>query len=301
MIIASIAAHLEHLKKIIKHPLIDELRFNTIVPVLEEKSNLLKNLKKKCGNKLLWIDLITRQLFINKVTQKRYISVKINKKISIKVPFKLFYRQTVVQVIDIIDGDTLIFSQTPFELPEPGEIIKIIDNSLVVEDFFSQNDIEYINSAKKCGIHNYMLSFVESEEDIRKLLDIDPWAIIIAKIESQKGLAFVKKNFPPEYTNIRLLATQDHLLVQSGDNKTRTITALKIIVKKDPEAIVSSQILSALEKAKEISVTDFSDLMLLKVLGYHNFLLNDNQCFNKNIFEQVMLALKEYVIQFKKE
>ena len=301
MIIASIAPHLEHLKKIIKHPLIDELRFNTILPVIDEKASLLKNLKKKCGKKELWIDLITRQLFINKVIQKRYISAKINKKISVKVPFKVFYKQTDAHVIDIIDGDTLIFSQTPFELPEPGEPIKIIDNSLVIEDYFSKSDIEYINIAKKCDIHNYMLSFVESEDDIKKLLDIDPWANIIAKIESQKGLAFVKKNYPPELTEIKLLATRNHLFIQKGVNKTKIITALKILVKKDPAAIVTSQILSSLEKTKEISVTDFSDLVLLKVLGYRNFLLNDNLCFQQDVFKQVMQVWSEFIMQFKKD
>lgn len=300
MIIGSISPYTFHIDEVVQHPLIDALRFNTAIPVKEPKSDVITLLKNKCGKKRLWLDLKTRQLRILNISYYPYTRITLNHSITSRIPFKIYYRDTSAQVVDIEKGNTLILAKQPDVMPETGESLNILNPTLKIDRYITENDIEYIEAAKKCDLHTYMLSYVEEENDIRELINFDPRSIIIAKIESQKGLAFVKKTFPVNYQRIRLLAARNDLFIQMGVKKIEIITALRIIIKKDPKAIVASHILPSLEKEEGVKMSDLSDLLLLKILGYKHFLLNDSLCIKYEVFSQVIQLWYEFMDQVKK-
>ena len=97
------------------------------------------------------------------------------------------------------------------------------------------------------------------------------------------------------------MAARNDLFVHMGAKKIEIITALRIIIKKDPKAIVASQILPSLEdEESEVAMSDLSDLLLLKILGYKHFLLNDSLCNRKEAFDNVMELWYEFMDQVKK-
>ncbi|MBN2441304.1 MAG: hypothetical protein JXJ04_08155 [Spirochaetales bacterium] len=300
MIIASLSPYTHHIDDVIQHPLVDALRLNTSIPVKNSKTDLLMSLKEKCASKRLWLDLKTRQLRIVNISYYPQTRITLNHSITSKIPFDIYYRDISTRVIDIENDNILILASQPEVMPEVGESLNILDTSLKVDCYLTENDLEYIEAAKKCGIHNYMLSFVEDENDLRELINYDSKASIIAKIESQKGLAFVKKAFPINYQRVRLMAARNDLFVHLGVKKIEIITALRIIIKKDPQAIVASQILPSIEKEEGVSMSDLSDLLLLKILGYKHFLLNDSMCSRSEVFNNAMEVWNEFMQQVKK-
>jgi hypothetical protein len=300
MIIASLTPGMPHIKTIIKHTDIDQLRFNTFLPISVRKEKLIRSLKKMCGKKTLWIDLKTRQLRVVNADMYPYPRLKINRTISVELPTKVFFKDSQANVINIEGNDTLILSNRPHVLIESGEQINITDPSLQVNGYLTENDREYISAAKKYDIHSYMLSFVEHEDDIRELIEEDPQATIIAKIESRRGLDFVKKSFPVTFQRIHLMAARNDLFIHMEGNKTEILTALRIIIKKDPDAIAASGIFYSLEKEHHVSMTDLSDLLLLKILGYKNFLLSEKLCNRKEAFKQAMKLWRAFLAQVKK-
>ena len=96
------------------------------------------------------------------------------------------------------------------------------------------------------------------------------------------------------------MAARNDLFIQMGAKKIEIITALRIIIKKDPQAIVASQILPSLEKEEGVKMSDLSDLLLLKILGYKHFLLNDSLCIRSDVFEHAMFVWYEFLDQIKK-
>jgi len=300
MIIASLSPYAHHIDDIIKHPLVDSLRFNTSLPVKESKAEVVKFLKKKCRKKELWLDLKTRQLRITNITYFPYTKITLNHSIKVKIPFKIYFGETNAQAVDIENNNVIVLAKQPDVIPEIGESINILDPSLVVDHYLTPNDLQYIEAAKKNDLHTFLLSFVEQENDLQEMVSHDPQAMIIAKIESQKGLSFVKKNFPIHYQKIRLMAARNDLFVHMGAKKIEIITALRIIIKKDPQSIVASRILPSLEKQEDVKLSELSDLLLLKILGYKHFLLNDSLCIRKEVFDQVMNLWYEFMEQVKK-
>ncbi|HXE72849.1 MAG TPA: hypothetical protein VNO81_09315, partial [Candidatus Nitrosotenuis sp.] len=56
-LIATLPPYVAHRQEILGHPLVDELRFNTISPRAEPIPDLLARLRGECAGKRLWIDL----------------------------------------------------------------------------------------------------------------------------------------------------------------------------------------------------------------------------------------------------
>ncbi|MBN1698069.1 MAG: hypothetical protein JW881_11195 [Spirochaetales bacterium] len=300
MVIASLTPDIRHIKIIAKHPQIDQFRFNTFLPVKENKEKFIRALKKICGKKRLWIDLKTRQLRAVDVDMKINPKVRLSHSISVELPVKIYYGDSEALAVNIERDNTLVLERIPNVAIEPGDLINIAAPSLSIKGYLTDNDREYIDAARKHDIHSYMLSFVQNEDDIRELISEDPNAIIIAKIESKQGLDFVKKSFPVTFQRIHLMAARNDLFIQMEGNKTEILTALRIIIKKDPEAIAASGIFSSLEMKHHISMNDLSDLLLLKILGYRNYLLGEKLCGRKESFQRAMQLWEDFTAQIKK-
>jgi pyruvate kinase len=174
-----------------------------------------------------------------------------------------------------VNENKLIMQQGPKRVIGPGESVNIPDASLQVQDYFTQTDIKYIEACKKIEFHNYMLSFVEKQEDVDALYQLDEKAEIIAKIESKKGLDFVGDS------DVRLMAARGDLYVELK-MPHHVINALEKIIAKNKNAVAASRIFSSLADNYEPSCADIGDADNLLRMGYRTFMLGDEICMQRD-------------------
>ena len=123
----------------------------------------------------------------------------------------------------------------------------------------------------KYGFNDYMASFVEGYGDLNEIISLNNKANIVSKIESLKGIKFILEN--DIYFN--LMAARDDLFINGGCSY-EVINYLKNIISKDKNAICASKIFSSLCKSGLFSMSDFTDLEFMYMLGYRNFMLQDD-------------------------
>jgi len=291
-IIATLPPYVEHRPAIIGHPLVDELRFNSISPAAETRSEMLARLKSECGGKKLWIDLKARQLRIAKFAYLPYAFVELNNAIEVDLPAEILFKDGAARIVEIVDGRKLILDSRPPRVVGEGEPVNILDDSLAIRGkFLLDSDREFVEAAKSLGLHDYLLSFVEQPADIAELLELDPEAKIIAKIESRRGLEFVRRGYGRLRPRVRLMAARDDLYINLGAAKADFLPALELIIRADPEAAVASRLLTSLENGPEVSSQDISDLELMLRLGYRTLMLSDGLCFREDPFNGAIAAL----------
>ena len=285
--IATLPPYVDHRRAIIEHPLVDELRFNTISPLAESRREMVARLARETTGKRLWLDLKGRQLRITKFAYLPYAFVSLSRRIRVKLPVDVHFRDCVSRAVELVDGDKLILSRRPVRVVGDGEPVNILDESLEIEGYLTDSDREYIAAAVEVGVHDYMLSFVERADDIADVIALDPAARIAAKIESRRGLAYAKG------ADVHLVAARDDLFVQLGDDKRAYVPALEAIVRTDPAAIVASHILGSLESGPNVSSADIADVELLLRLGYRKLMLSDTLCFREDAFRSAMDVLSQ--------
>lgn len=287
-IIATIPPYARHLSEITSNPLITELRLNTVMPIGESKPMVLEKLLNQSNGKKIWIDLKTRQLRITKFSYLPYSFVELSHKILVNLPAKIYFKDCVSEIASIVDGNKLILYDRPSRVVGSGEPVNILDPSLKIEGFLTEGDQEYVEAFKELGQHSYMLSFFENFDDVQELLSIDKDAEIIAKIESRRGMDFVENRYSTS-GGIRLMAARDDLFINLGyENIHRAVSA---ILKKDPQAIAASKILTSLEEGMQVSMADISDIRWLLNAGYSSFMLSDGLCFRQDSFQRAMDVL----------
>ena len=294
MLIATLPPYVRHRLEIIRHPSVDALRFNTIMPIGEDRQQVLAELKQACGPKPLWIDLKTRQLRITGFAYLPLAFVDLSHKISVNLPARVCFKDCTSELVRIVNGDRLILAARPARVVGAGEPINILDPSLRIQGFLTNGDREYIEAARGLGLHRYLLSFVEQQEDIEQVLALDPEAEIIAKIESLRGLEFVREAGPTLPTGVRLMAARDDLYINMGEDPTAIFAALELIIHNDPRAIVASRVLTSLEHDERVSLGDLADLRLMHQLGYRASMLSDGLCFSKKAFRRAMDVWDSY-------
>ncbi|HAU66694.1 TPA: hypothetical protein DCW61_05090 [Candidatus Uhrbacteria bacterium] len=317
------------LADVIAHPVISGVRINTVMPMRRPLEDGLAKIKKVAGAKDVWIDLKCRQIrtshgfFFEAPEHPRKIVVGdttcmldcsnprahgvvrtppwaeliITHKIKVdlsKGPVRCYLQDGYdsALIADIIDGNRLLMLDGPKRVVGGGESINILDPSLEIEGYLTETDNEFVTAAKKVGIHTYMLSYVEQDEDIAALLALDPDARILAKIESQKGIIWTKESFPKKYAthpNVSLMAARGDLYVEVGiERPDLIIGALKRIIKYDSRAVMASRILTSLRQGPRPTCSDITDIECMRLMGYKTFMVGDDICFDKG---PLMLAL----------
>lgn len=329
-VISTIPPYAPYIEDVANHPIITGVRFNTVMPITKEPiESLLKSIKRKMNGKDIWVDLKCRQIRISHgsfykapVGIRTYIidgkqvildtsnpkttsdlktppwaEIKIDHKISLDLrkPVKAWFGDghDCAYIVQIVDGDTLIMLDGPKKVVGGGESINIIDPSLKIEGFFTDLDYKYIDACKSVNIHTYMLSYVEEDSDLEELIRLDPLANIRLKIESHKGIEWVKKSYAKmreKYKNeIHLMPARGDMYNELGMYRPeKIIKPLARLVKEDPYAIVASRILTSLTNSPRPECADITDVVCLLSMGYRNFMLGDDICFNK---DSLMLAL----------
>jgi hypothetical protein len=279
--------------KILQSEIVSGIRCNTGAFTSKLKTNILQDFRNNTSPKTAWVDLKGRELRIINDANVPDQYLELNHKISVKTPTELYYNEgkgflIIEEVVDenklkiktpknSIKGQELKFGK--------GASINIPDASLRTFDYFTKNDKDYIEAALKIGLHNYFLSYVESTDEIKELLNLDPLAKIYGKIESKNGLKFVRdqeKGYDKIKKKLHLIAARGDLYIEL-DRPHEILAALKLIISKDPEAIAASRILdSFMETDKIPRCADICDIGYLLNLGYRSFLLGDDMCANEN-------------------
>ena len=313
MLIATLpSVHQEELmKKIIAHPLIEGVRYNTGACSSYAPKETLERilLLTKEHNKKFWVDLKGRQLRIKKWAVPVYGKIELNHNIEVDTGARVFFRGNEWSEIKVVKDNVIYVDPPPRVAVGEGQAINIVGKNLKIEGYSTDGDYSYIEAAVDLGVSDFMLSFVECLEDIAEVSEIiecnqkydfknNP-ARFVLKIESPKGLDFVKNISKHIIDNCTLMAARDDLMINIGDNKARMISAMEDIISKDPDAILASRIFSGLESNGEASMSDFSDICLSEKMGYKNFMLSDGIC--QRHFDSAMKAWEDYSSRRKNE
>ncbi len=287
--IVTIPPYAPFIREVAAHPAVSGLRLNTVMPLDRKDSieDVLKRLNQEAQQfgRELWIDLKCRQLRIATYGVPPFTEIEITNSISVDMPVTAYFsdgqeRATVIRA----DGKRLIMQEGPRRVVGPGEAINIPHPSLSIEGYLTDTDKRYIEAAVNANLHNYMLSFVEQKEDIESLKMLDPNAVVVAKIESRKGLQYATSEWNKES---RLMAARGDLFVEVKMPHD-ILMAQELIAKKDENAIVASRILTSLAYSLEPSCADIGDLDNLLRMGYKTVMLGDDVCMQR---DSVMSAL----------
>ncbi len=287
MLIATLPLLPRYRYDIARHPLVDQLRYNTVMPLDVDIDRAVSELINVAESKPLWLDLKTRQLRITRFAYLPYSFVELSHQISVELPCALYFKDCVAEINSITDGNRLILSERPIRTVGAGEPVNILDPSLEIKGFLTDQDREFVRAAASQGLHNYMLSFVERKDDIEEILALDSNARMVAKIESARGLDFVEE-CARAYPSVQLMAARDDLYINMGDDKAEILQALLHILKHDKNAIAASRILTSLLDSPTVSMGDISDLYMLTLMGYSSFMLSDEICRIRDVFKRVI-------------
>jgi len=275
-------------EEILKHPLIDAARYNTggdspYAP--KQILEILKPIADRYG-KILYVDLEGRQVRVARWTPFSRGVATLNRDFTIELPGQIHFRRAGwCDIVNAKPEERKIFFK-PHRMREEyylgeSQSVNVIAKNFEVKGYLQDSDFEYIKTAVELGISHFMLSFVESIEDISELRDL-PKAHLVLKIESQKGIEFVKKTPKKTLKKFQLMAARDDLFLSFVDRRSEFLDALKLIVKRDKNAILASKIMSGLlEYSSEVTIGDMTDIVLMNQFGYKHFMFSDElaDCF----------------------
>jgi hypothetical protein len=290
--------NIAQIKAITKYPLVDAYRFNTGVRVPYPPQETLERLLDLVGENL-WVDLKGRQLRIIQWADPAFGEILLNHEIEVDLPAHAHFRGDDVCELTSFRGNQIFVYPNPKYALGAGQALNIHGDNLVIKGYLTDEDFLYLEAAKKLGVNKLMLSFVESNDDIQLVKAICPDAEMYLKIESTKGMEFVNSEYDPKMGKIHLMAARDDLFTNLK-SPLDIIPALRLMVEKDPEALVASRLLTSLIRTEEISLADIADIYLLDQMGYQNFMFCDNLCSNPGRFQRAMQFWNEFQINTAK-
>lgn len=296
----------ELLEEIISTPEIGGVRYNTgilspfsALETLAKIKNLTDQHKKK-----FWIDLKGRQLRVTKWAFPDYGTIELNHNISIDGLAQMVFRDGDTCDIKFVRRNKIFLNSRPRQAVGEGQSVNILGDGVVIEGYLTGSDREYITAAAHLGVTDFMLSFIEEENDIfevgeeyqQALEGMVPARVVkldlALKIESPRGVDFITKNLIPNQHPHTLVAARDDLFSTIGDNKAKILPALEEISNIDKNAILASRIFSGIEKDSAVTMADLSDLDLMIRMGYKSFMFSDEIC--QRYFQKAIRAWKMY-------
>ena len=267
------------LKEMIAHPYVGAVRYNTGMSSAYKPGEIIRRIKEHAAplHKPIWIDLKGKQLRVIEWANLPEGPIVLNHRIKVRLPAKVCFRgDDCCQLKEVVRGNEIYVDPLPKKPVGRGQSVNILSEKLEIEGGLLPLDREYIQAALREGVFNFMLSFVESMDDVRELENAlgkdSPRSNICLKIESQAGLNFVSKTDLATLRPYKLMAARDDLMIQIEIFKM--INALKSIIEKDPKAICASRLFMGLETG-DVSMADISDLEHMSLLGYRDFMLSD--------------------------
>ncbi|MCW8140689.1 MAG: hypothetical protein KIT58_17450 [Planctomycetota bacterium] len=281
-VIVTVPPHATFLEEVAAHPLVVGLRLNTVMPVRGPLEAVLERLAGL--GRPLWLDLKGRQLRVAEPAVPPFTAVRLSHRVRLRTPAVALFGngREAARVLEV-DGDRLLLEDGPRRVVGPGESVNIPAADLEVEGVLTARDEEVVRAARALGLHDYMLSFVEQAADVDAVRALDPDARVVAKVESQRGLALARERLP----GVRLMAARGDLYLELA-RPHHVLRALKDVLAADPAAIVASRLCDSLARGLEPSCQDITDAAYVLSLGYRTLLLGDEVCLRR---ESVLSAL----------
>lgn len=275
---------------------VSEVRYNVGARSPLPPYETLEYLNSLCQDfgKKLWIDLKGRQLRIAQWAVPTYGDILLNHEIELEFPARIYFRNDDSSEITHVSGNQIYIDPPPKHAVGMGQAVNIHAKNLNIKGYLTIEDMQYLVACNKLGIKNIMASFVESMEDIEEIQEYLLDANIVLKIESAKGLEFVRNTSQEVFEKYHLMAARDDMYINTVSNKANILKSLEMIIEKDKEAILASHLFASLEKSESVMLSDYSDVRLMQLMGYKNFMLSDgvsNNHFNKAI--QAWVNFKE--------
>jgi pyruvate kinase len=271
------------LDEVAAHRLVSGFRLNTVMPLKDGPREALERLTK--FGQPLWVDLKGRQLRVVGAAMPPYTEVRLSHRIRVRTPVDAFFSDGNERArVAAVDGDRILLEDGPRRMIGPGESVNILHPSLEIEGTLTETDRAYLAAMKELGLTQVMLSYVESPEDVAEVKSLLPNAEVLLKIESQRGLNFVKRH-GSKYGH--LIAARGDLYVEVP-RPHQIAPALKTIIKADTEAVVASRIFDSLAWQTVPVSADITDVAFLLEIGYREFMLGDQVCMKR---DSVMEAL----------
>jgi hypothetical protein len=151
---------------------------------------------------------------------------------------------------------------------------------------------------RAAGFAKWFLSYVEEPSDIDRLRElIGKDAEVMLKIETPKGLRYAATQFSKQ-ENLTLVAARGDLYVEM-ERPHMILDALRMIVEKDPEALVGSRILLSSVTDTVPSCADFCELAWLKDIGYKRMMLCDELCLKEDMLARAVGAYEEFARDYE--
>lgn len=281
------------LDDVARHPVVCGLRLNTVMPLREGPAEALKRLNKL--GQPLWVDLKGRQLRVVGSAIPPYTEVRLSHRIRVDTPVDVFFSDGTECVRAMaVDGDRLILEDGPRRLVGPGESVNIVDPSLRIEGTLTKTDRNYLAAMRELGLKRVMLSFVESPTDVEEVQQLLPGAEVMLKIESRRGLGFVRKH---RRSMGQLMAARGDLYVEVL-RPHKIVGALRQIIRADPEAVAASRIFDSLADLAIPTSADIGDAAFLLELGYRTFLFGDAVCLRREPILEALNLLEAVAGEF---
>ncbi len=282
--IVTIPPYADFLAHVARHPIVSGLRLNTVMPLKETHSEVLKRLSGL--GQALWVDLKGRQLRVVGAAIPPYTEVQLSHPIEIDTsgdtPVDAFFSdgRESSRIIGVTGAknDRIILEDGPRRLIGPGESVNIVHPSLKIGGTLTETDRRYLEAMAELGLERVMLSFVETPSDIDEVREILPNAEIVLKIESLRGLDFARQH---KATLGRLMAARGDLFVEV-ERPHHIIRATRTIINSDPDAIAASRILESFADHPVPECADIGDLAFLMMSGYQTLMLGDRVCLQRD-------------------
>lgn len=307
--IVTIPPYAPFLPEVAAHPLVAGLRLNTVMPTKGEESlaSLLSRLARL--GPPLWVDLKGRQLRVTQAAMPPFTEVRLSHRIRLNTPADAFFCDGKEHArVVAVEGERLILLDGPRRFIGPGESVNIVDPSLQIEGSLTTTDRAYLQAMRELGLRNVMLSFVEQHSDLTEVRELLPGANLVLKIESKRGLDWVRDGYPAqradgsEATPPRLMAARGDLYVEVY-HPHAILGALRRIIAADRQAIAASRIFSSLARGPNAvpDCADISDAAFLITQGYRTLMLGDEVCLRRdsvlaalNLLDAVASELRPY-------
>jgi pyruvate kinase len=281
------------LEEVARHPIVSGFRLNTVMPLREGPAEALERLGTL--GQPLWVDLKGRQLRVVGAAIPPYTEVRLSHPICVQTPVDAFFSDGDEHVrVAAVDGDRMILEDGPRRLVGPGESVNIIDPSLEIAGTLTETDRAYLAAMRERGLTRVMLSYVERPSDVDEVRDLLPGAEVMLKIESQRGLAYVRRYGADQG---RLMAARGDLYVEVV-RPHRIIGALRMVVAADPNAVVASRIFDSLARHPVPYSADIGDVAFLLSLGYRTFMLGDRVCLQRDAVMDALNLLEAVATEF---
>ncbi len=287
-----------HFPRFARDKRIAAIRLNSAQMSVPELDQELEKIASMDIETPLYYDIKGRQLRVTEwIKNDNFLDIRLNHAIEVDTPTPVLFKAgaDVALLHKVLeDGKRLQFLGGPKYLVREGESLHIRDESLkVFGEQFTPIELEKIQKVKAAGFKHWFLSYVQSQTDVdefRKLVGDD--AEVCLKIEDKKGLEYVRNHFV-KTPNTRLVVARGDMYVEL-DRPHEILNATKLILDRDPDAILGSRLLLSTIHDEVPSCADWCELAWLADLGFKNMMLCDELCLKGDLLARAVNAFQAF-------